>query len=109
MSKHTATPYRIGKNGAIVSDEPVIGMSGSDAVDYYGGHCIAESVTPKNAAFIVTACNCHYDLLEALQMAAELVKTARQYFPRSIKDAATFKLEATNAAITAAIAKANAA
>lgn len=67
MSKHTAVPYRIGKNGAIVSDDPVVGMSGSDDIGYYGGHMVAESVTRTNAVFIVKACNCFYDMLEALK------------------------------------------
>jgi hypothetical protein len=43
--------------GAVVSDTPVPEISGSDAVDYYGGHLIAESVTPSNARRIVACVN----------------------------------------------------
>jgi hypothetical protein len=32
-------------------------MSGSDALDYYGGHMVAESVTPANASRIVACWN----------------------------------------------------
>ncbi len=47
------------------------------------------------------------DLLEACRIAAELVKTARQHFPKSIRHPSKFQLENACAAITAAIAKAN--
>lgn len=47
-----------------------------------------------------------HDMLAALELAAELVTTARQYFPASIKHADRFALENKGAAINAAIAKA---
>jgi len=46
------------------------------------------------------------DLLEAARQAVELVRTARRYFPKSIRDSDAFTLENTNAAISKAIAKA---
>jgi hypothetical protein len=45
-------------------------------------------------------------LLAALKSAAELVNTARQYFPKSIKNSDRFQLENTCASINKAIAKA---
>ncbi len=46
------------------------------------------------------------EMLDALKYAAEIIKTARQYFPKSIKNRDTFALENTNAAIGKAIHKA---
>lgn len=51
----TPGPWRLGRVGSVVSDHPVQGMSGSDAVEYYGGHLICESVTESNARLIVEA------------------------------------------------------
>jgi hypothetical protein len=45
-------------------------------------------------------------LLEACKHAAELIKTARQHFPKSIHHADKFQLENTCACISYAIAKA---
>lgn len=57
MSKHTPGPWREGaRYGAIVADHPVEGMyQGADAVEYYGGHVVAESVAPCNRALIAAA------------------------------------------------------
>jgi hypothetical protein len=74
-------PYRIGKNGAIVSDCPPgckaterrghgseIGPgAGDDHEEWYGGHFVCESVTGEQAAFIVRACNSHETLVAALE------------------------------------------
>ncbi len=46
------------------------------------------------------------ELLEALEMAQELIEASRQYFPKSIKHGDKFKLENTNATIGRALAKA---
>jgi len=61
--KHTAEPWRAGAGtggkGSIVADEAVPEMNGSDAIDYYGGHLIAESMVPRNirrAVACVNAC-----------------------------------------------------
>ena len=55
MSAHTKGPWRAGRNGSVVADEPVLEMNGSDAVEYYGGHLIAESIAAKNVPIIVAA------------------------------------------------------
>jgi hypothetical protein len=46
------------------------------------------------------------ELLEALEYASELIKTARQYFPKSIRNHHKFNLENTCATIGKAISKA---
>ena len=46
------------------------------------------------------------EMLEALKYAAELVKVARRYFPKSVRNSDTFQLENTCATIGKAIAKA---
>ena len=57
MSKHTPEPWRVGRPGAVVSDTPVPEMGGSDAVEYYGGHLIGESIIEANARRIVACVN----------------------------------------------------
>lgn len=60
MSEHTKGLLRVGHSGAVVADHPVPEMSGSDAVEYYGGHLVAESVTAANARRLVACWNaCH--------------------------------------------------
>ena len=57
MSEHTKGLLRVGHSGAVVADHPIPEMSGSDATEYYGGHLVAESVTPANASRIVACWN----------------------------------------------------
>lgn len=57
MTEHTKGLLRVGKGHAVVADHPVPEMSGSDALDYYGGHMVAESVTAANARRIVACWN----------------------------------------------------
>lgn len=64
-AKHTPGPWRQGKAGGIVSDHPVPEMSGADAVEYYGGHLIAESIAPRNRPLICAA----PEMLDALERA----------------------------------------
>lgn len=60
MSEHTNGLLRVGHSGAVVADHPVPEISGSDAVEYYGGHLVAESVTAANARRLVACWNgCH--------------------------------------------------
>lgn len=56
-TSHTPGPWRAGKlRDAVVSDTAIDGgPSGTDAVDYYGGHLVAESVAPCNRPLIVAA------------------------------------------------------
>ena len=46
-----------------MADTSVPGLIGSDAVEYYGGHLIAESIAPNNIGLIAAA----PDLLKALK------------------------------------------
>jgi hypothetical protein len=67
-TKHTPGPWRAGSGtggkGSVVSDQLAAGaLGGSDAVKYYGGHLIAESVAPENIPLIAAA----PELLAALQ------------------------------------------
>jgi len=74
--QHTKTPWRVGnpsQMGSVVADEPVPEIGGSDAVGYYGGHLIAESIAPRNAEFIVRACNSHEQLVAALLVAYDMI------------------------------------
>lgn len=57
MSNHTPEPWRVGRPGTVVSDTPVPGMGGSDAVEYYGGHLIGESIIEANSRRIVACVN----------------------------------------------------
>ena len=54
---HTAGPWRAGTAcGSVVSDHPIDGgVPGSDALEYYGGHLIAESVSGCNVPVIIAA------------------------------------------------------
>lgn len=65
-----------------------------------------ENAMFKLARYIVRSVNCHDELVAALEYASELIKTGRQYFPKSIRDRDKFNLENTNAAIGKALAKA---
>lgn len=52
----TKGPWRKSNSAHIVvSDYPVPEIRGSDAVEHYGGHMIAESVSSANANFIANA------------------------------------------------------
>ena len=80
--EHTKTPWRIGKPsqmGSIVADEPVPEIRGSDAVSHYGGHLIAESIAPRNAEFIVRACNAHDHLVALLKAADNKLQAMYHY------------------------------
>lgn len=57
MTEHTKGLLRVGKGHAVVADHPVPEMRGSDALDYYGGHMVAESVTAANSRRIVACWN----------------------------------------------------
>ena len=57
MSNHTPEPWRVGRPFTVVSDTPVPEMGGSDAVEYYGGHLIGESIIEANARRIVACVN----------------------------------------------------
>jgi hypothetical protein len=48
---------------AVVSDHPIGEIGGSDDVEYYGGHLVAETVAPRNLPVIAAA----PDMLTALK------------------------------------------
>ena len=52
---------------------------------------------------ILRAMNSREEMLEALKEASQFVKLARQYFPKSIQNSATFKLNSVCAQIGTAI------
>lgn len=81
-AQHTPTPWRVGKPnrmGSVVANVPVPEIGGSEDVAYYGGHLIAESIAPRNAAFIVRACNSNAALVNALQLLADKVEACGGY------------------------------
>jgi len=55
MSEHTPGPWRLGRPGAVVADNPKHIMQGGSDVEYYGGYCVCESVTLSNACLIASA------------------------------------------------------
>lgn len=60
MNTHTPGPWRIGRNHSVVTDTPdeqvvIRGDHAAETIDFYGGHVIAETVTPANAALIAAA------------------------------------------------------
>lgn len=63
-------PWRVGKNGSVVTDS-VVGLGSCDAetLEHYGGNVICETVTPSNAALIAVA----PELLELLICWKELI------------------------------------
>lgn len=80
MNEHTKGLLRVGHSGAVVADHPVPEMSGSDAVEYYGGHLVAESVTAANARRLAACWNLldGYDTkeLEGVSLAEFVAKQA---------------------------------
>lgn len=56
MSKHTPGPWQVGRGGGcVIASHPVPGITGTDDIEYYGGHLVAESITPDNALLIAAA------------------------------------------------------
>ncbi len=74
MSKHTPGPWRAGTWGAsVVSDQPIQdGINGSDDIQHYGGHLVAESIAACNMPLIIAA----PELLESLTNLVGLAKLA---------------------------------
>lgn len=70
MSKHTPGPWRLGKNSDdVVADSPS-GHDDEAAIQYYGGHLVAESICSRNRALIAAA----PELLESLTNLVGLAK-----------------------------------
>ena len=63
----------------------------------------SKQVNPTNPQAVADALP---DLVAACEEAEQIIKTARQYFPKSMRNADAFALENTCATVTAAIANA---
>ena len=61
------------------------------------------SVLAEGFARLYTFENAATELLTACEEAAQMIKTARKYFPKSIRNRDSFSLEVTNTTITKAI------
>lgn len=54
--EHTPGPWRAGETGgAVVADHQISEVSGSEDVEYYGGHLVAESIAARNVPVIAAA------------------------------------------------------
>ena len=103
--QHTKTPWRVGapsQMGSVVADEPVPEIKGREAVEHYGGHLIAESIVPRNAEFIVRACNAHGQLVQALTMVRDADDDAERDGQQRIPVAARAAIDLALAAAGAA-------
>ena len=92
-STHTPGPWRAGRNFCVVADVPVPDIGGSDAVSYYGGHLICESIAKRNVPIVAAA----PELLEAVQ---ELLSTMERI------DSTTAEYFAARHKVKVAVAKA---
>lgn len=58
---HTPEPWKLGRAGSVISESKdgleIIGATGEEAINYYGGNLIAESISQANAARIVACVN----------------------------------------------------
>jgi hypothetical protein len=70
--KGTTGPWEVGRSGAVISKNKesltINGSTGKDAVKYYGGNLICESVSPENAKLIA----CAPQMLDALNKVIRL-------------------------------------
>lgn len=94
---HTPGPYVVNREGAndtltVQSDNYTLAI----IVDTEG----------DDAEFTAKLFAAAPELLEACKLAADVVRIARIYFPKSVQNSDRFTLENSNAAISAAIAKA---
>lgn len=90
---HTPGPWRVGDAGHTVFGPP----NGNPSPK-----TVAHSLSRADARLVAAA----PEMLAALDMAAKVVRTARQYFPKSVKASDRFELELTGATISKALAKA---
>jgi hypothetical protein len=98
--KHTPGPWKRGSRILdIVGGKPTTLIA---TIACPSEHPATEAKAHANSNLISAA----PEMLEALKYAAEMVKTARQYFPKSIKNRDSFMLENACATINKAIRKA---
>lgn len=79
--EHTPTPWKLGRLGAVVSESSegieMGGAMGKEAVKYYGGNLIGESISQANAKRIVECVNA-LEGIESEQM-LNLVIESKKY------------------------------
>lgn len=97
MSIHTPGPWRLGKNSDdVVADSPS-GHDDESAVEYYGGHLVAESICSRNRALIASA-------PELLSIAKRWVALGGQWHPDRYESEKEELLTETKALIAKATA-----
>lgn len=90
MTEHTPTPWRIAARSMRSTSEPYGALVGSDRGDgfiYRVAWCaphpeINRATADANAAFIISACNAHDDLVKALTEILEANKDFRASLPK---------------------------
>lgn len=106
--KHIPLPWFVDEG--YTDGVSIRGANGIFVADCYNcGHDVGQPTAEEgraNARLAVRAVNSHYEMLEALETAARFIKTARHYFPKSIKNSNRFDLENACASVNVAIAKA---
>jgi len=107
QSKHTPGPWRATHEGYIASENngyvPIRTPFRKDAFDDGPTRSDHKEETLQANARLIAAAPA---MLEALRYAAELIPTARRYFPKSVKFSDRFQLENVCATIGKAIAQA---
>ena len=83
-AQHTPGPWRAGNaGGSVVGDARIDEVPGSEHIEYYGGHLVAESIAQRNVPLIAAA----PDLLEALKTTAKAFEMAiRSNLSRDLYD-----------------------
>lgn len=66
--KHTPKPWRKGSGSFIICDRSLPHIPGNEAMDYYGGRLVCESIAPQDMDIIAAA----PELLEALKRLCDL-------------------------------------
>lgn len=100
MTEHTKGLLRVGKGHAVVADHPVPEMSGSDALDYYGGHMVAESVTAANARRIVACWNLLHEFdTEAIEVGTFADFIGKQVYLHEIGNANSGELRLSDVSL----------
>ena len=72
MTEHTPGPWSFDGHGINASGERIAKMAQAP-YNYDTGQPVRNEIFEANARFIVTACNCHADLLEACKLTAAII------------------------------------
>ena len=100
MSEHTKGLLRVGHSGAVVADHPVREMNSSDAVEYYGGHLVAESVTAANARRLVACWNLLHEFdTEAIEAGTFADFIGQQVYQHEIENANSGELRLSDVSL----------